>query len=125
MTERHHPVVAVVDDDQAVRESLRFLLETLGFDVDTFDSACEFLAASVRGEATCLIIDQHMPHLTGLDVLRVLRDRGVSVPVALMTGSPSAELARMAAELGATAVLEKPVAEDVLLEFVGYLGGRA
>ncbi len=125
MTERHHPVVAVVDDDQAVRESLRFLLETVGFDVDTFDSACEFLSASVRGDPICLIIDQHMPHLTGLDLLRVLRDRGVSVPVALMTGSPSADLVRMAEELGAAAVLEKPVAEDVLLDFLGYQGGRA
>jgi len=125
MTERHHPVVAVVDDDQAVRDSLRFLLETVGFDVDTFDSACEYLAASVRGDPTCLIIDQHMPHLTGLDLLRVLRGRGLSVPVALMTGSPSAELVRMAEELGVVAVLEKPVAENVLLEFVGYQGGGA
>ncbi|MGE0416464.1 MAG: response regulator transcription factor [Acetobacteraceae bacterium] len=106
MTESHHPTVAVVDDDQGVRDSLRFLLETVGFDVDTFTSACEFLAASVHGDPVCLLVDQHMPHLTGLDLLRVMRERGMSVPVALMTGSPSAELARMAEELGVAAIFE-------------------
>jgi two-component system response regulator FixJ len=73
----------------------------------------------VREDPICLLVDQHMPHLTGLDLLRVLRERGLSVPVALMTGSPSAELSRMAEELGVAAIFEKPVDEDVLLAFLG------
>lgn len=114
----HRQTVAVVDDDQGVRDSLRFLLETAGFDVDTFDSACEFLAASVAGTSVILLVDQHMPRLTGLDLLHRLRERGISGTVALMTGSPSDELSRRARELGATAVLEKPLAEELLLRFL-------
>lgn len=120
MQDRHRPTVAVVDDDQGVRESLRFLLETAGFDVDTFDSACEFLAASAPDAPIILLVDQHMPRLTGLDLLHRLRERGISGPVALMTGSPSPELSRRARELGATVVLEKPLAEELLLRFLGH-----
>lgn len=120
MRDGHRATVAVVDDDQGVRESLRFLLETVGFDVDTFTSACEFLASPLREHPIYLLIDQHMPRLTGLDLLLRLRDRGNPGLVALMTGSPSAELSRRALELGADVVLEKPLAEEVLLRFLGY-----
>jgi FixJ family two-component response regulator len=112
------PVVAVVDDDEAVRESLRFLLEIAGYDVATFASGCAFLRSDAERPAVCVLIDQHMPQLTGLALLQRLRDAGRAVPVALMTGSPSAELARQARELGAADVLEKPLSEDVLFHFV-------
>jgi two-component system response regulator FixJ len=118
MQDGHRPIVAVVDDDQAVRESLRFLLEIGGFDVATFASACEFLAAGVNDQATCLLVDQHMPSMTGLELLRRLRSAGHELPVAVMTGSPSADLTRQALELGAIDVLEKPLAEDELFSFV-------
>lgn len=110
--------VAVVDDDQGVRDSLRFLLETVGCTVDTFHSACHFLTSSPPPDARYLLVDQHMPRVTGLDLLRQLRDRGMNRVVALMTGSPSPELQRVAAELGAAMVIEKPLAEDVLLRFL-------
>lgn len=116
------PTVAVVDDDQAVRESLRFLLETVGFDVDTFESACEYLAVAATLAPVYLLVDQHMPRLTGLDLLSQLRGRGVVGAIALMTGSPSPELSRRARELGADVVLEKPLAEEMLLRFLGYDG---
>jgi len=119
MQDRHRLTVAVVDDDEAVRDSLRFLLETAGFDVDTFASACQFLAAPVPRSPMCLLIDQHMPRVTGLDLLRQLKERGLDVPVALMTGSPSADLTQRAQEIGVAAVLEKPLAEEQLLRFVG------
>lgn len=122
MQDAHRSTVAVVDDDQAVRDSLRFLLETVGFDVDTFTSACDFLSSSERGQPAYLLIDQHMPRLTGLDLLGRMRDQGISAMVALMTGAPSPELSRRAMELGADVVLEKPVAEEVLLRFLGYDG---
>ncbi len=113
-------IVAVIDDDEAVRDSLRFLLETAGFGVDTFASACQFLAASISHPCICLLVDQHMPHLTGLDFLRRLREIGQMPRVALMTGSPSADLTRQALELGVVAVLEKPLAEETLFGFIGY-----
>jgi two-component system response regulator FixJ len=110
--------IAVVDDDEAVRESLRFLLETAGFRVETFASAAQFLQLAAHQTLSCLLLDQHMPQLTGLDLLRELRRRGEWLPVALMTGSPSPELARRAKELGAVEVIEKPLADDALLRFL-------
>jgi two-component system response regulator FixJ len=115
-------IVAVVDDDEAVRESLRFLLETVGFRVETFGSAAQFLQSAACAGLACLLLDQHMPRVTGLDLLRELRRRGESVRVALMTGSPSPEIARHAAELGAAAVTEKPLADEALLRFVARGG---
>jgi two-component system, LuxR family, response regulator FixJ len=118
MQDGHRPVVAVVDDDAAVRESLRFLLEIAGYEVATFGSACEFLHAGEAGRQACVLVDQHMPQVTGLELLRRLRGSGRDLPVALMTGSPSAELTRQALELGGVDVLEKPLAEEVLFRFV-------
>ncbi len=111
------PVVAVVDDDEAVRDSLRFLLETAGFEVTVFASASQFLAAPTDSRV-CLLLDQHMPQLTGLELLRCLQEHGRQLTVALMTGSPSPELTRRARELGAQAVLEKPLNDEALLRFV-------
>lgn len=110
-------LVAVVDDDEGVRESLRFLLETAGFRVETFASGAQFLATCGR-DRTCLVVDQHMPHLTGIELLQRLRACGSTLRVALMTGSPSYDLTRRARELGAAMVLEKPLREDMLLQFV-------
>ena len=118
MRDSHRPVVAVVDDDEAVRDSLRFLLETAGFDVTTFASACQFLTSPDRETRMCLLLDQHMPKITGLEMMRRLRERGQELPVALMTGSPSPELTRRAMELGVAEVMEKPLADDVLMRFV-------
>jgi two-component system response regulator FixJ len=117
MQDGRRPVIAVVDDDEAVRDSLRFLLQTAGFNVSSFASAQQFLA-ELTDEYTCLLVDQNMPQLTGLELLRRLRKRGCSLAVALMTGSPSLELSMRARELGAVTVMEKPLQEDVLLHFV-------
>lgn len=118
MPDGRRPMVAVVDDDEAVRDSLRFLLETAGFDVLTFNSPAAFLGGTTDG-VVCLLVDQHMPQLTGLDLLGRLRQRGQKLSVALMTGSPSPELTRRARDLGAVMILEKPLRDDVLLRFVG------
>ncbi len=118
MQDGHRSVVAVVDDDEAVRESLRFLLEIAGYDVLTFDSAQAYLDHVSRQPATCLVLDQHMPHTTGLELLAMLRQRGQRLPTALITGSLSPDLVRQATALGASRVLEKPLADDALLRFV-------
>jgi two-component system, LuxR family, response regulator FixJ len=118
MQNGHRPVVIVVDDDEAVRESLRFLLDIAGYDVVTFDSAQAYLDRVDREPAACMVLDQHMPNTTGLELLTLLRQRGADVPTALITGSPSPDLVRQATAAGAAEVLEKPLADDALLSFV-------
>ena len=120
MPDEPRQIVAVVDDDEAVRESLRFLLETAGFIVATFGSADAFLTTKALNNVACVLLDQHMPNVTGLEALRRLRARLPEIPVALMTGSPTPETTRRALELGATEVLEKPLAEHALLRFVEH-----
>jgi two-component system, LuxR family, response regulator FixJ len=110
--------VAVVDDDHGVRDSLRFLLDIIGrHPVETFASASEFLNADIR-QIGCLILDHHMPHMTGLGLVERLRSDGSNVPIMLMTGSPSPVITARAAELGIEKVLEKPPTEQDLLDFI-------
>jgi FixJ family two-component response regulator len=111
-------VVAVVDDDDAVRDSLRFLLEIAGHDVATYGSAAQFLREAPMDKLLCLVLDQHMPDQTGLQLVSRLRNDGVDLPVALITGSPSPDLIRQARQLDVASVLEKPLDDDVLLEFI-------
>jgi two-component system, LuxR family, response regulator FixJ len=109
--------VAIVDDDAAVRDSLRFLLEVVGHPVETFASAAEFLNAEQQRLA-CLILDHHMPEMTGLELAERLRADGSGIPILLITGSPSPAIVARAAELGIYRVLAKPRAEEDLLSFV-------
>jgi two-component system, LuxR family, response regulator FixJ len=118
-----HQTVAVVDDDDAVRDSLQFLLEAAGYSVVTFGSAAQFLDEARIGDLSCLVVDQHMPDQTGLQLVTSLRQRGDNVPIALITGSPSPDLFRMADELGVAKVMEKPLDDEALLTFVQYPGG--
>jgi len=118
-----HRAVAVVDDDDAVRDSLQFLLETAGFDVVTFNSANQFLKEAALGNLACLVVDQHMPEQTGLQLISRLRDQGINLPVALITGSPSPDLERLARSLHVAKVFEKPLNDDVLLEFIAHPSG--
>jgi two-component system response regulator FixJ len=115
MSDSH--VVAVIDDDLAVLESLKFLLELSGFKVAAYSSASAFL--DDRGtDPVCLIVDQHMPAMTGLELVGRLRADGPSVPVLLITGSPSPNILARAAQLGVAAVMEKPTGEGDILRFV-------
>ena len=117
MTDGKPRKVAIVDDDGAVRHSLQFLLEVAGHTVEAFASAAELLSSDVQHLA-CLILDHHMPHMTGLDLVERLRARGEAIPVLLMTGAPSTVIAARAAQLGVERVLAKPVSENDLFEFV-------
>lgn len=113
-TEFQH-VVAVVDDDPAVRESLRFLLETAGHAVETYDSGLRFLAEAEPGRLACLVLDQQMPQITGIDLLAQLRARGLATPTLIVASAAGPTLARRATELGVAGVLEKPLTQDDLL----------
>jgi two-component system response regulator FixJ len=111
-------LVAVVDDDEAVRDSLQFLLEIAGFSVTTYASAAQFLHEAPIGELACLVVDQHMPDQTGLQLVSDLRAQGVTLPIALITGSTSTDLIRLAHELDVAKVMEKPLDENTLLDFI-------
>jgi len=108
--------IAIVDDDAAVRDSVCFLLDTMGHASETFASAVEFLDAEF-GQFSCLILDHHMPEMTGLQLAEQLRTYGSSIRILLITGSPSPEIVSRAAELDVK-VLEKPPSEDDLLAFI-------
>ena len=115
-----HHVVGVVDDDDAVRDSLQFLLETAGFSVAAYNSAAQFLSEARPGDLACLVVDQHMPDVTGLQLVARLRGQGVALPIALITGSPSRDLDRLAREVGIAKVLEKPLDDGILLDFIEH-----
>jgi two-component system response regulator FixJ len=117
MTQNPAGVVAVVDDDHAVLDSLKFLLEVVGYNVATYASAQAFLDNRGTGPA-CMIVDQHMPRMTGLELAQRLHDEGAGIPLLLITGSPSRAIVSRAALLGIEKVLEKPPDEDDLLKFV-------
>jgi len=110
-------VVAIVDDDPEVLDSLKFLLEVTGHKVAAYASAAAFLEDR-ETSPTCLILDHHMPHMTGLELVAQLRLEGTDVPVLLITSSPSPAIAARAAQLGVDKVLEKPLDEHDLLRFL-------
>jgi two-component system response regulator FixJ len=114
-TSRPNSLVIVVDDDDAVRNSLKFSLEIEGFAVRLYSGSAELLAAPDVDECACLIIDQNMPGLTGLETVKKLRERRVTVPTILITGHPSAALRARARGAGAD-VVEKPLFGNALIE---------
>jgi two-component system, LuxR family, response regulator FixJ len=109
--------IAVVDDDTAVLDSFRFVLELSGYQVATYSSAMAFLEND-RAQAHCLILDQHMPSMTGLELVTRLRADGRNIPIMLVTAAPSPVIAARAAELGIDEVFEKPPSEEDLLRFI-------
>jgi FixJ family two-component response regulator len=113
----HHVVVAIVEDDSAVLDSLKLLLEVAGHTVGAYASAKAFLQDRVA-RPSCLILDQHMPTMTGLELAARLRNEGVCIPVLLITAELSPKTVARAAEIGIEKVLEKPLAEGDLLKFI-------
>ena len=108
------PVVYVVDDDVDVLGSLRFLLETDGFDVQTFRSGAALLNRIGTGEADCLVIDYKMPKMSGIDLAERLRNRDIDTPIILITGYPDENILEKASVAGIRHVLLKPHLEESL-----------
>jgi two-component system response regulator FixJ len=109
------PVVYVVDDDPGVLGSLRFLLETDGFDVETFRNGSALLNAVVSKEVDCFVIDYKMPNIDGIDLANRLRRRGIAAPIILITGYPDDNIPTKAAVAGIYDVLLKPHIEVSLV----------
>ena len=112
------PFIAIVDDEQSVRKALDRLLRSAGLDVGTFPSGEEFLASLSTHQPGCVILDLHMPRLTGFDVLAQMREAGVRVPVIIITGYDTPESRDRALAAGAAAYLCKPVNDEALLKAI-------
>jgi len=108
-------LVLVVDDDPAVRNSLKFSLEVEGFTVRDYSSANELLREAEIASAGCLVIDYHLSEMNGLEMLNRLRARRVTAPAILITSHPSAFVRQRAAEAGVF-IVEKPLLGNALVE---------
>jgi two-component system response regulator FixJ len=111
-------LVHVIDDDEAVRDSLTFLLRAAKLNVRTYDSALAFLKSLPHADSGCIITDIRMPGMTGIELLKELGERKISVPVIVITGHGDVPLAVEAMKNGASDFLEKPFDDDALLSAV-------
>jgi FixJ family two-component response regulator len=117
-------LLAVVDDDADVRAALTRLVGSAGFAVETFASGAEFLRSVEDHEPDCLVLDLHMPELSGFDVQGALAGAHADVPVVVITGHDTSESRARAVQLGAKAYLCKPVDDEELLAAIGIALGR-
>jgi FixJ family two-component response regulator len=109
-------LVSIVDDDQFFRESMRRLMRSLGYTVEAFRSAADFLASHRLGETACLIADVQMPGMTGIELYRSLIKAGRAVPTILVTAYPDEVDRSHALDDGVICYLRKPVDETRLLQ---------
>jgi len=112
------PTVFIVDDDAAMRDSLRWLLESVGLSAETFGTAEEFLRAYAPQRPGCLVLDVRMPGMSGLSLQDTLVGRKVRLPIIIVTGYAEVPTAVRALKTGAVDFLQKPFSDDVLLERV-------
>ena len=110
------PTVFVVDDDPAVRDSLRLLLESVGLVAETFSSPHQFLDTIVPEQPGCVLLDIRMPGMSGLELQRRLVARGITMPVIIITGHGDVTTAVQAMKTGAVDFLEKPFNDQALLD---------
>jgi two-component system response regulator FixJ len=114
--EKDNPAVFVVDDDEAICESLRLLIGDIGLDVRTFTSARQFLAEYDPSRAGCLVLDVRMSGMSGLELQSRLRELGFRVPTIIITGHGDVPMAVEAMKAGAMDFIEKPFRDQVLLD---------
>lgn len=109
-------VIHIIDDDDAIRDSLTFLLETSGFAARAYESAEQFLEARMDAAPGCILTDVRMPEMSGLDLVRRLNEVGSTLPVVMMTGHADVPLAVEAMKAGVIDFIEKPFDDETLLE---------
>ncbi|TWB93151.1 LuxR family two component transcriptional regulator [Bradyrhizobium macuxiense] len=110
--------ILVIDDDQAMRDSLAFLLDVNGFSVATYETAADFLHHFADYKVDCVISDIRMPGMSGLELVRELKADGTAYPVILMTGHGDVALAVEAMKAGAVDFIEKPFEDEALLRAI-------
>jgi RNA polymerase sigma factor (sigma-70 family) len=111
-------IVFVVDDDASVRSSLKFLLSTVGLQVESFDSADTFLHKKLPDAPSCLVLDVRLPGLSGIDIQRELAARNIRIPTIFLTGHGDIPMSVRAMKAGAVEFLTKPVRDQDLLDAV-------
>jgi two-component system response regulator FixJ len=114
----NNAVVHLIDDDEAVRRALAFLLGTAGMAVRVYESAQSFLDGLDTVQPGCVVSDVRMPGMDGLELQRRLKDKGVAMPVIIMTGHADVPLAVEAMKRGAVDFIEKPFPDDILLSAI-------
>jgi two-component system response regulator FixJ len=115
------PIVHVIDDDDAARHSLKFLIECAGFRVADYDSALAFLAAlpaDGQFDPGCIVTDVRMPEMTGLELVDRLKQKGVTEPIIVITGHADVPMAIQAMKAGVADFIEKPFADDAILSVI-------
>lgn len=118
MTKEELSLVHLVDDDEAIRRSVGFMLKTSGFHVRTYESGTSLLKSAPDLETGCILLDIRMPGMDGLEVQRALKDKGVTLPVIIMTGHGDVSLAVQAMKAGAIDFIEKPFEKALLLSAI-------
>ena len=112
------PTVFLIDDDEAVRDSLGVLLESHGLTVKSYASCPEFLAGYIAEPESCLLLDLHLPKMSGLDLLEKFPPERLGMPVIVISGRADSATRRRALDKGVRAVLDKPFTQDVLMSAI-------
>src|SRR5215469_4842437 len=112
-------VVLVLDDDISIRRSLRRLISAAGFQVQTFSKPSELLASEIPGSNACMVVDIDLPEMTGIEMCKILKGLGRSLPTILITGRTDAHTRFLAAQADPVALLFKPFQEEPLLDAIG------
>ena len=112
--------VAVVDDDEAVRRALSRLIRSLGFEAETYAGGEDFLASLPARRPDCVVLDLHMPRVSGFDVQSRLKDSGLGIPTIVITGHDSPETRARALKGGASAYLRKPLDDKTLMDAIQH-----
>jgi FixJ family two-component response regulator len=118
MKKELNPLIAVVDDDDSVREATTALLRSNGCRVEAFDSAEAFLASPLAGAAACLLLDVAMPGMSGLELQRTMAAAGRTIPIVFITAHDNPAIRLQALGSGAVDVLPKPFGEAALLRAI-------
>jgi two-component system response regulator FixJ len=108
--------VFLVDDDQDMRESIRSLLRSVGLPLESYSTAQEFLEKFDPEKPGCLVLDVRMPGMSGLDLQQRLRDRGIDLPIIIISGHADVSIAVRAIKAGAVDLIEKPFNDQLLLD---------
>jgi len=128
MNERDTQIVSIVDDDESLRRSLRNLLGSVGFRVETFASAEAFLQSNHQEQTGCLVLDLRMPGMNGFDLLTHLSGMGSRIPTVILTAHGDDETRQRSMQAGAVAFLSKPFNGNALIDAVrtalDHRGGR-
>jgi FixJ family two-component response regulator len=118
------PAIAVIDDDASVRRALQRLLQSAGLTVETFATATEFLDADCWAQTACLVLDIHLPGMSGFELAEYLAVSGVPIPMVFITALDDVATRERANRAGAVGYLRKPFDQDMLIEAISRAIGQ-